>query len=143
MVPVQPCEDTDLPERCCDCADGAAPAGRRLEAALALAELHVSAGAPAAALAVLESAPEGEPGEVGLPLTLRRAELWLRLRRPARSPARACAVHARHPLCSLLLTRCAAQRCGCAWLPGAPASPCSRLACCTCALYSLSRYYFV
>ena len=51
---------------------------------MALAELHDAAGRRAAALQALAGAPEAGPGEVALALTLRRAELWLRLGRPVR-----------------------------------------------------------
>ena len=65
-------------------ADASAVTERRLEAAMALAELHDAAGRRAAALQALAGAPEAGPGEVALALTLRRAELWLRLGRPVR-----------------------------------------------------------
>ncbi|KAK9844168.1 hypothetical protein WJX81_006772 [Elliptochloris bilobata] len=62
--------------------DSSAPAERRLEAALALAELHDAAGRQDAALQALADAPEAGLTEVPLALMLRRAELWLRLGRP-------------------------------------------------------------
>ena len=51
---------------------------------MALAELHEEAGRRDAAWQALADAPEAGAGEVPLALTLRRAELWLRLGRPVR-----------------------------------------------------------